>query len=217
MRIDRPLRPQPAPIVAPHRARLLEVVIAMTAAVVACAALVYGTRIASTALVEFGMLSIIVSLSAAAPLVRHAVESRSIHAAHRFIDQWGVRLAVTGYGLVGLYALVNAWLDVGFARYEPDVISYPGTVAVAAAALVTTAVQPLRERLLGKISGSSILATMHDDRVYLAYCYVALFGQVVHAAITDWWLDTAIDVLVVVLVIARLSQMWRSSEVNCRM
>ena len=123
-------------------------------------------------------------------------------------------MGVVGYALVGLYALVNAWLDVGFARYEPDLISYPGTVAVAAAALIITAVQPLRERLLGEVSGSSILATMRDDRVYLACCYVALFGQVVHAATTDWWLDTAIDVLVVVLVVSRLSQMWRSSDVN---
>jgi hypothetical protein len=79
-----------------------------------------------------------------------------------------------------------------------------GTVAVAAA-LIFTAAQPLRERLLGEMSGSPILATMRDDRVYLACCYVALFGQAVHAALTDWWLDTAIDVLVVVLVVSRLS------------
>jgi hypothetical protein len=80
-----------------------------------------------------------------------------------------------------------------------------GTVAVAAA-LIFTAARPLRERLLGELSGSPILATMRDDRVYLACCYVALFGQVVHAALTDWWQDTAIDVLVVVVfVVSRLS------------
>jgi hypothetical protein len=208
-----PRRPQAAPILAPHRARLLEVLIAMTAAVVAWASLVYGTRIASTALVEFGMLSIIVAVSAVALLVRYAVESRGIIAAPQFIDDWRARLSVAGYALVGLYALVNAWLDVGLARYEPDSISYPGTVAAAAAALIITAVQPLRERLLGEMSGSPILATLRDDRVYLACCYVALFGQVVHAALSDWWLDTAIDVLVVVLVVSRLSQMWRSSDV----
>jgi hypothetical protein len=211
-----PRRPQAAPIFAPHRARpaLLEVLIAMTAAVAGWASLVYGTRIASTALVEFGMLSIIVSGSAVALLAQHAVESRGIPAAYQFIHEWRARLSVAGYALVGLYALVNAWLDVGLARYETDSISYPGTVAAAAAALAITAAQPLRERLLGEISGSQILAKMRDDRVYLACCYVALFGQVAHAALTDWWLDTAIDVLVVVLVVSRLSQMWRSSDVN---
>jgi hypothetical protein len=133
------------------------------------------------------MLSIIVAVSAVALLVQHAVESRGILAAYQFIGEWRARLSVTGYALVGLYALDNAWLDVGLARYEPDSISYPGTVA-AAAALIITAAQPLRERLLGEMSGSPILATMRDDRVYLACCYVAQFGQVVHAALlTGGW------------------------------
>jgi hypothetical protein len=174
---------------------------------------VYGTRIASTALVEFGMLSIIVAVSAVALLVRYAVESRSTIADYQFIDDWRARLSVAGYALVGLYALVNAMLDAGLGRYESDSISYPGTVATAAAALIITAVQPLRKRLLGETSGS-LLATMRDDRVYLACCYVALFGQVAHAARTDWWLDTVIDVLVVVLVVLRVSQTWRSSDLN---
>jgi hypothetical protein len=40
---------------------------------------------------------------------------------------------------------------------------------------------------------------MGDNRVYLACCYVALFGRVVHAVVPNLRLDTAIDVLVVVL------------------
>jgi hypothetical protein len=160
------------------------------------------------------MLSIVVAVSAVALLVQHAVESRGQLAAHHFIDEWRARLSVAGYALVGLYALVNAGLDVGLARYEPDPISYPGTVAAAAAALILTAAQLLRARLLGEMSASPVLATMRDDRVYLACCYVALLGQVIHAAVTDWWLDTAIDALVVALVVSRLSQMWRSSDAN---
>jgi len=199
------------PIFTPHRARpaVFEVVIASTAGAVGWVSFVYGTRIASTALVEFGMISIIAAASAAAFVVWYAVKSRDTTADYRFFNDWSARLTAAGYALVGMYAVVNALLDIGGARYEPDPTSYPGTVATASATFVLTVLRPLRKRL-GEVSGSPSVACTRDDRVYLACCYVALFGQLAHAVITDWWLDTLIDAVVVVLVVMKVYQIRRS-------
>jgi hypothetical protein len=207
-----PSRRRDEPLFAPQfvRPALLEGIIMLTAAVVAAASLASGVRTASTALVEFGMLSIIVAAVALALLVRCAVESRGVIADYPFFDRWGARLSVAGYGVIGLYAIVNALLDIGLGRYEPDWISYPGTITLAAAALILTAVQPLRRRILGEIGTSPMLAGVRDARFYLGCCYVALAAQVVHAVVTDWWLDTAIDVLVALFVGMKMYQIRRA-------
>jgi hypothetical protein len=200
----RPRQPQIFPL---PRARpaLLETIIALTAAAVGWASFVSGTRIASTALVEFGMMSIIVASSAAALVVWYAVKSFGTISDCRVFNDWSARLTAAGYSLVGMYAVVNALLDVGSERYEPDPSSYPGTVATASAALILTVLQPLRGQR-GEGSGSSRVAWTRDDRVYLACCYVALFGQIAHAVSTDWWLDTLVDVVIVVLAVMKVYQ-----------
>ena len=179
------------------------------AAGVGIAAFAYGMGVASTALVEFALLSLIFALCAVGWLIRFAVESRGLLADYRFFDAVGARLSVAGYGLVGLYAIVNAALDVGLGRYEPDWICYPATVVTAAAALIVTAAAPLRRRLVQRASGAPVWAGMRDDRLFLACCYVALCVQVTHAVIPAWWMDTGVDVVVFVFVAAEIVKIRR--------
>jgi hypothetical protein len=164
------------------RPALFEAAIFATAALVALASFLFGWRTASTALVEFAMLSTIVAASAVAVLGRYAVESRGIVADDRYFDEVGVRLSLLGYSAVGAYALINAVLDVGLPRHAPDWISYPGTVATAAAILILTLILPARRRL--------------HDRLYLAGSYVILLFELAHAVSPVWWLDTTVDVFV---------------------
>lgn len=193
---------------APEYARpaLLEAVIAATAATVATAALTYGQSIGCTSLVEFGLLSCIVAASAAALLVLYALESRDVLIDNRFFSEWGARLSIVGYAGVGVYALVNGLLDVLLGRYAPDWISYPGAIDTVAAALILTALPPLRRRYLSRISMRPMIIGLRADRVYVAASYAALAAQVVHAVLAAWWLDTLIDVLVVVLACAKVRQ-----------
>jgi hypothetical protein len=191
---------------APRLARvaLLEAIISVTAVVG------FGGRIASTALVEFGMLSLVVALSAAVSLVRYGVESVGVVADRSAIDDWGVRATVLGYTLVGAYAIVNALLDVLLARYAPDGVSYPALVAIGTAALVVTAVQPLRQRLM-RGNRRALVAGVSDARMYAGCCYVALVLQAAHALLSAWWLDTTIDLLVVAFVAFVASRVVRRS------
>jgi len=189
----------------------LEAVIVGTAALVAVAAITYGQPTGSTALVEYGMLSAIVALSAAALLTRYAIESHGLIADYRFFDGWGARLSALGYALVGLYALVNALLDVGVPRYEPDWFCYPGAIATAAATLILTIVGPLRRRFLGRLPRLATFEEVRDDRFYLTCSYVILVGQFAHVVDPAWWLDTGVDVLVVALAGTKVWRIQRSS------
>jgi len=201
-------------VFAPKFARpaCLEAVIVGTAAVVAIASLSYGERNGSTALVEFGMLSTIVAGLATALVARYAVESRDLIADYPFFNDWGARLSVAGYGIVGLYALVNAMLDVGVPRYEPDQISYPGTIVTAVAALILSIVLPARRRLLAEISHVPTFEHLRHDGLYLACSYITVLGQIAHAVDSAWWLDTSIDVLFVAFVGLKVQQIRRSSS-----
>ncbi len=174
---------------------LVEGFVATLCLAVAAVSIAYGTRIASTALIEFGMLTIVVAVYALVTFVLYAFWSPSDAARRHFFD-WSTRFIALGYIVIGCYALGNAVLDVMLARYAPDFICYPAALAAVAAALTIAAVRPVRARRLNDRRAGNATVSPVDDGMYLACCGVVLCAQLIHSIYSGWWLDTIFDIVV---------------------
>ncbi len=190
----------------------IEAVVVVTAAFAAITAFSFGWQTASTTLVEFGLLSVRFAASSAGRCARYTADAHGVIADDSFFDRWGARLRTIGYGIVGLYAFVNALLDVGVPRYEPDWISYPGTLATGCAMLVLIAVLFARQRLAVEISGASHSASAIDHRFFIVCGSIAILVELAHAVAPQWWLDTLIDLVVVTLAGLKIRHSWRSGS-----
>jgi hypothetical protein len=187
-----------------------EAIVVLTAVLGALAAFSFGRQSASTTLVEFGLLCTIFAGSSAGQCARYIAKAHGVIADDRFFEIWGVRLRTFAYAVVGLYALVNALLDVGLPRYSPDWISYPGTIATGAATLVVALVVWAKRRLPsdgGRADGPSL----SDHQFFIACGCVALLVEMAHAVAPDWWLDTCIDLAVVGLAGIKMRAVLRSA------
>jgi hypothetical protein len=179
-----------------------EAVVVLTAASATLLLLAFGLQSARTAYVEFGLLSLLFAATVTGRVGRSAAEANGIILDVRFFNRSGARLRAAGYALLGLYAVVNAALDVGLPRYAPDPVSLPGLIATAAAALIISIVL-VRQR--------PARAGVSDERSYLAFGAVVVVLEAVHAAAPQWWLDTTLDMIVTALACAKILQLVRTS------
>jgi hypothetical protein len=189
----------------------LDTVIAVTATVVALASFVFGQQIASTTLVEFAMLSVVRAVAAATTAVRSTVEAIGIIADDRYLNAVGNRMRSLAYAAIGCYALANAVLDIGWARHDPDWISFPGEIAVALAALILTGVGNAKRRLSAGWSRRLTDAAFGSERGYAACTYAAALVEGVHAVQPVWWLDTIVDVVVALFALVAVARSVRQT------
>jgi hypothetical protein len=180
-----------------------EVVVVFTAAATTLVLLLLGWQNARTAFVEFGLLSFLFALTVAGRVARAAADANGMILDRRFLDTLGARLRAGGYTLLGAYAVVNALLDVGVRRWEHDVLSLPGALATATAALVVIAVLAGRRRAR---------VALREGQAYIALGAVVLALEAAHAAAPVWWLDTTLDMVVFAFAGARLGQIVRNSR-----
>lgn len=183
--------------------------ISAAAALMGCLALVLGLLTARTALTEFGMFSLLAAVTAAARLVRCALAAYGTLIDEAFFTEWALRLTMTGYGVVALYAAVNALLDVGVPRYAPDWICVRGAAAIALAIaglciFVRARVGAPREDALREA-----LARPAGEGALIAFGSIALGLELLHAASPVWWLDTLVDVLAVLIAYTQYRALWR--------
>ena len=186
------------------RPALLEGILLVTGASVAIVAILAGDRIKCTALVEFGMLSAIAAASAGALFARYAVEVCGIVADYRWFEYWGTRLNAAGYIVLGLYAAINALLDLTVPRRDADWISYPGLATATVATLVSLVVLQSKFRILERLPSRSLVESLSEDGVYLSLGVITLLTLVAHIFAPAWWLDTALDGVFVVLVTVQM-------------
>jgi hypothetical protein len=186
-----------------------EAVIVLAAAAATLVSVLLGLQSARTAFVEFGLLSCIFAATAAGRIFRATAEANGVLLDYRFFDEWGRRLRAAGFIIVGLYAVINAVLDIGVPRFGPDNVSFPGTLATAAAALVVSVVAIAEQRPLRDHAGVSARAGRREDRSYIAFGAVVLLLEAAHAVAPAWWLDTALDLFVVVFAVTKLQRLWQ--------
>lgn len=191
---------------------ILQAVLSVTSATVAIVTIVGGLRIACTALVEIGMLSIVSAISALVLGTRFVIFAGGLLADYRQLEAWATRLLTLCYvGLAG-YALVNGVLDVAVPRRESDPASYPGLASLVSAVFIVTLVLETKYRVLQMTPSRSLLDSLSDDMFYVIVGLITLVALVAHVFAPTWWLDTAIDAIVLGLVGLRVRTIVRRRD-----
>jgi hypothetical protein len=198
-----------SPLARPAR---LEFITVIAAALVAVVSLAFGQQTLRTSLVEFGMLSVVAAASAGITTVRYIVEAQGLVADEPFLKRCGTLLRTAAFSAIGLYAAVNATLDVTLARHQPDWISYPGAFACVLAAIVFTLLLPAKQRLMQYVTGAFVARSLREESRYLRCIYVAAACEALHAFEPAWWVDTSIDVLVALLAIRTIAELARPAS-----
>lgn len=180
------------------RGRRLEVLTVGWNSLEAAVALISGLLAGSTALIGFGLDSLIETTSAVIVLWRLRVDAdverreRSERLAHRFVGLCFLLLAA--YVAV---ESVRALLD-----RESPAVSVPG-ILVAAAAVVAMPLLARAKRTVAARLGSRALASDSREADFCAYLSaVLLAGLLLNALLGWWWADPA-AALVMVPIIAR--------------
>lgn len=167
----------------------------LVAGAAAAVALFAGESSDRTALVVFGLVSVVLAASAAGRFARHAFDFAGVILDRRFFDEWAARLRIVAYAIVVLYASVNAALDLDARRFTPDALSVPGLLAAAAGVIVPSLA--IRER-----------ARSGDDELYVVCGAITLLLEMAHAAMPAWWLDTTIGLVVAAIAMRRMFRLW---------
>jgi hypothetical protein len=186
------------------RPAILEAVLVLTASAIAIESALEGLRLQSTSLMEFGILSTLVAASAALLVARYAVQIWGLLADGRRFEHWATRCRTICYLGLGVYALLNGFLDLAIPRHSADPISYPGLMSTQVAVIVVALVLETKYRVLQSLPSRSLFESLPDNILYLAIGVIILVVLVGHVFAPLWWLDTSIDAVFIVLVMIRL-------------
>ena len=184
-----------------RRIRLLVAATITYNVVEAVIALTEGTRVSSSALVGFGLDSVIEVSSAAAVAWQFSAEDPETRekAALRFI-------AISFFALAA-YVSVHAVLSLlGFGEPRPSVIG----IALAAASLAVMPVLSLAQRRAGRELGSVSAVADSKQTLLCTYLSAALLGGLVLNALLGWtWADPVAALVIAALAVREGRNAWR--------
>jgi divalent metal cation (Fe/Co/Zn/Cd) transporter len=164
-------------------------------------ALTEGTRVSSSALVGFGLDSVIEVSSAAAVAWQFSAKDPETRekAALRFIAFSFIALAA--------YVSVDAVLSLlGFGEPSPSVIG----IALAAASLAVMPVLSLAQRRAGRELGSVSAVADSKQTLLCTYLSAALLGGLVLNALLGWtWADPVAALVIAALAVREGRNAWR--------
>ena len=164
-------------------------------------ALTEGTRVSSSALVGFGLDSVIEVSSAAAVAWQFSAKDPETR------EKAALRFIAFSFFALAAYVSVDAVLSLlGFGEPRPSVIG----IALAAASLAVMPVLSLGQRRAGRELGSVSAVADSKQTLLCTYLSAALLGGLVLNALLGWaWADPVAALVIAALAVREGQNAWR--------
>ena len=164
-------------------------------------ALTEGTRVSSSALIGFGLDSVIEVSSAAAVAWQFSAKEPETR------EKAALRFIAFSFFALAAYVSVDALLSLlGFGEPRPSVIG----IALAAASLAVMPVLSLAQRRAGRELGSVSAVADSKQTLLCTYLSAALLGGLVLNALLGWaWADPVAALVIAALAVREGQNAWR--------
>ena len=164
-------------------------------------ALTEGTRVSSSALIGFGLDSVIEVSSAAAVAWQFSAKEPETR------EQAALRFIAFSFFALAAYVSVDAVLSLlGFGEPRPSVIG----IALAAASLAVMPVLSLAQRRAGRELGSVSAVADSKQTLLCTYLSAALLGGLLLNALLGWaWADPVAALVIAALAVREGQNAWR--------
>jgi divalent metal cation (Fe/Co/Zn/Cd) transporter len=164
-------------------------------------ALTEGTRVSSSALIGFGLDSVIEVSSAAAVAWQFSAKEPETR------EKAALRFIAFSFFALAAYVSVDAVLSLlGFGEPRPSVIG----IALAAASLAVMPVLSLAQRRAGRELGSVSAVADSKQTLLCTYLSAALLGGLVLNALLGWtWADPIAALVIAALAVREGQNAWR--------
>jgi divalent metal cation (Fe/Co/Zn/Cd) transporter len=164
-------------------------------------ALTEGTRVSSSALIGFGLDSVIEVSSAAAVAWQFSAKDPETR------EKAALRFIAFSFFALAAYVSVDAVLSLlGFGEPRPSVIG----IALAAASLAVMPVLSLAQRRAGRELGSVSAVADSKQTLLCTYLSAALLGGLVLNALLGWaWADPVAALVIAALAVREGQNAWR--------
>jgi divalent metal cation (Fe/Co/Zn/Cd) transporter len=184
-----------------RRIRLLVAATISYNVVEAIIALAEGTRVSSSALVGFGLDSVIEVSSAAAIAWQFSAKDPEAR------EKTALRFVAFSFFALAAYVAVDAVLSLlGFGEPQPSVVG----IALAAASLIVMPVLSLAQRRAGRELGSVSAVADSKQTLLCTYLSAALLAGLVLNALAGWsWADPVAALIIAALAIREGQNAWR--------
>ena len=184
-----------------RRIRLLVAATITYNVVEAVVALTEGTRVSSSALVGFGLDSVIEVSSAAAVAWQFSAKDPETR------EKAALRFIAFSFFALAAYVSVDAVLSLlGFGEPRPSVIG----IALAAASLVVMPVLSLAQRRAGRELGSVSAVADSKQTLLCTYLSAALLAGLVLNALVGWsWADPVAALVIAAVAVREGRNAWR--------
>lgn len=184
-----------------RRIRLLVAATITYNVVEAVIALTEGTRVSSSALVGFGLDSVIEVSSAAAVAWQFSAKDPETR------EKAALRFIAFSFFALAAYVSVDAALSLlGFGEPKPSVIG----IALAAASLAVMPVLSLAQRRAGRELGSVSAVADSKQTLLCTYLSAALLGGLLLNALLGWtWADPVAALVIAALAVREGQNAWR--------
>jgi divalent metal cation (Fe/Co/Zn/Cd) transporter len=184
-----------------RRIRLLVAATISYNVVEAIIALAEGTRVSSSALVGFGLDSVIEVSSAAAIAWQFSAKDPEAR------EKTALRFVAVSFFALAAYVAVDAVLSLlGFGEPQPSVVG----IALAAASLIVMPVLSLAQRRAGRELGSVSAVADSKQTLLCTYLSAALLAGLVLNALAGWsWADPVAALIIAALAIHEGQNAWR--------
>ena len=184
--------------------RRIRLLVATTIAynlVEAVIALTEGNRVSSSALIGFGLDSVIEVSSAAAIAWQFSAKDPETR------EKAALRFIAFSFFALAAYVVVDAALSLlGFGEPQPSTVG----IALAAASLVVMPVLSLAQRRAGRELGSASAVADSKQTLLCTYLSAALLAGLVLNAIAGWsWADPVAALLIAAIAIREGLNAWR--------
>ena len=185
-------------------ARRIRMLVAATISyniVEAVVALAEGTRVSSSALIGFGLDSVVEISSAAAVAWQFSVKDPETR------EKAALRFIACSFFALAAYVSVDAVLSLlGFGQAQPSLIG----IALAAASLVVMPVLSLAQRRAGRELGSVSAVADSKQTLLCTYLSAALLAGLVLNALLGWsWSDPIAALVIAAVAVREGRNAWR--------
>ena len=184
-----------------RRIRLLVAATISYNIVEAAVALAEGTRVSSSALIGFGLDSVIEVSSAAAVAWQFSARDPETR------EKAALRFIAFSFFALAAYVSVDALLSLlGFGEPRPSVIG----IALASASLVVMPVLSLAQRRAGRELGSASAVADSKQTLLCTYLSAALLVGLLLNALVGWsWADPAAALVIAAIAVREGRNAWR--------
>ena len=184
-----------------RRIRLLVAATITYNVVEAIVALAEGTRVSSSALIGFGLDSVIEVSSAAAVAWQFSAKDPETR------EKAALRFIAFSFFALAVYVAIDAVLSLlGFGEPRPSVIG----IALATASLIVMPILSLTQRRAGRELGS--VSAVADSKQTLLCTYLSaalLAGLLLNAVAGWWWADSVAALVIAALAVREGVDAWR--------